>query len=311
MLNIFDVLIIGSLSLVSALLLLFQVGLVGVMIFNLISSFWIAPLILLVSFLVSSVISYALNQKTATILEKKEEIGFKINKKSFLSYIPLQIIHLVILGLIVAACYGVVKSIASAVNPATAIYALAFILVVIISIVSPPLRISKILNSLRESSLLQNIHDASQFPKLSLKRSVELIGFSFLLPSVFVVASLNFIIEAFSGLFSPDIETSISTWSIFLFVIMILLLALNFIFISLNDVRTFAYYEKLLLDYVEPPDIVWIENQSSAKTAGKNKENEEDSFSRFSEGEELCPTCSTLLIEGAEFCTDCGTKVTR
>jgi len=92
---------------------------------------------------------------------------------------------------------------------------------------------------------------------------------------------------------------------------MFILLTLNFTFISLIDVRTFAYYEKLLLDYVEPPDIVWIEDQSSAKVAGKNKENEEDSFSKFSEGEELCPTCSTLLIDGAEFCTDCGTKVTR
>jgi hypothetical protein len=309
--NLLDFLMLGSLSLVSAILLLIQVGLVGVLVFNLVTSIWIVPSLLIVSLVLSSVSSYVLNQKTAVILEKKEEIGFKVNKKSFLSYLPLQIIHLTIIGLIVAAGYGVVKSISSVINPTIAIYALAFILVVIISIVSPPLRISKILNSLRESSVMQNLHDASHFPKLSLKRSLELIGFTFLLPSVFVIASLNFIIEASSSLFSPALETSISTWSIFLFVIMLILLTVNFAFVSLNDVRTYAYYEKLLLDYVEPPDIDWIKNQETAKSIGKSSGNEEDSFSNFPEGEELCPTCSTMLIEDAEFCTDCGTKVTR
>ncbi|NPD89892.1 MAG: hypothetical protein HGN29_14355 [Asgard group archaeon] len=310
-LTIIDMLIIGSLSFVSAILLLVQVGLIGTMVFNLVSSLWTVRSILLVSLIFSSFTTYALNQKTAVILEKKKEIGIKINRKSFLSYLPLQGIHLVTIGLIVAACYGVIKSMSSVINPTTAIYALSIILVVMISIVSPPLRISKILSSLRDSSVIQNLHDASQFPKLSLKRSLELIGFTFLLPSVFIIASLSFIIEAFSGIFSPDFIPTISTWSIVLFVFMAILLTLNLAFVSLSDVCSFAYYEKLILEYIEPPDVLWIKNQLNPKTISNNNENNEDLFSNHPEREELCPTCSTILIDEAEFCTDCGTKVTK
>ncbi|MHA1954467.1 MAG: hypothetical protein ACW96U_11040 [Candidatus Heimdallarchaeaceae archaeon] len=311
-LSFLDMLIIGSLSLVSAILLLLQVGLIGIMVFNLVPSLWSVPSILLVSLVLSSFTAYALNQKTAVILEKKKEIGIKINKKSFLSYISLQSIHLAIIGLIVAACYGVIRSMSSVVNQTSAIYALSFVLVVIISLVSPPLRISKVLSSLRESSVLQNLHDASQFPKLSLKRSLELIGFTFLLPSVFIIGSLSFVIEAFSGLFSSTFDPTISSWSIILFVFMALLLTLNFAFVSLSDISSFAYYEKLMLDYVEPPDVLWIKNQVKSKTIGKNNdETDDDTFSNHSEREVLCPTCSTILIDGAEFCTDCGTKITK
>ncbi|MCG3225361.1 MAG: hypothetical protein H7645_00465 [Candidatus Heimdallarchaeota archaeon] len=310
-LTIIDMLIIGSLSLVSAILLLLQVGLIGIMVFNLVPSLWSVPSILLVSIVFSSLAAYALNQKTAVILEKKKEIGIKINKKSFLSYLSLQSIHLAIIGLIVAACYGVIRGMSSVINQTTTIYALSFVLVFIISIVSPPLRISKVLSSLRESSLLQNLHDAGQFPKLSIKRSLELIGFTFLLPSVFIIGSLSFVIEAFSGLFSPALEPTISTWSVILFVFMTILLTLNFAFVSLSDVNTFAYYEKLMLDYIEPPDVMWIQNQVKSKTIGKNNDDTEDVFSNHPEREVLCPTCSTILIDGAEFCTDCGTKVTK
>lgn len=310
-LTIIDMLIIGSLSLVSTILLLIQVGLIGIMVFNLVPSLWTVPSIFLVSLVFSSFTTYTLNQKTAVILEKRQAIGIKINKKSFLSYIPLQGIHLVILGLIVSACYGVIRSMSSSINPTTAIYALSFVLVVLISIVSPPLRISKILSSLRESSVLQNLHDASQFPKLSLKRSLELICLTFLLPSVFIIGSLSFVIEAFSGLFSPTLNPIISTWSILLFVLMAILLTLNFAFVSLSDVSAFAYYEKLMLDYVEPPDVLWIKNQLQSRTISKNNDDDENVFSNHPEREELCPTCSTTLIDGAEFCTDCGTKVTK
>jgi hypothetical protein len=245
------------------------------------------------------------------ILQKREELDVKLNNKSFISYLPLQGLHLLIIGIVVGSCYGVIKSIAIAINPYTAIYALSFVLIIIISIVSPPLRISKILSSLRESSFLQNLHDAFQFPKLSLKRSVELIGFTFILPSLFIIGSLGFIINAFSGVFSPTFEPSISTWSIFLFVLMAILLTMNFTFLTLNDVKAFACYEKLILDYVEPPNILWIKDQLSSKDVRKDSENKEDLFDDFPQRDELCPTCSTLLIEGAEFCTDCGTKVTK
>ena len=310
-LNIFDILILVSLSLVSAILLLFQVGLIGIMMFNLVSSIWLVPSLLLVSLIFSSITSYTLNQKTVKILEKKNELEVNLNKKSFFSYLPLQGLHLLIIGLVVGTCYGVLESMPSVANPYTAIYALSFIIIVIISIISPPLRISKILSSLRESSFLQNLHDAAQFPKLSLKRSVELIGFTFLLPSIFIVGSLGFLINAFSGVFSPDFEPSISTWSVLLFILMAILLTLNFAFFTLNDVKTLACYEKLILDYVEPPDILWIKNQLSSKETRKDSENKEDLFNDFSQREELCPTCSTVLIEGAEFCTDCGTKITK
>ena len=113
-------------------------------------------------------------------------------------------------------------------------------------------------------------------------------------------------------MFSPTIETTLSTWSIFLFVIMMILLSLNLAFTSLYDVRSFAYYEKLMQDSVEPPEILWVENQMTSRKARiTNNDSEEDLFSNTVGREELCPTCSTLLIEGAEFCTDCGTKVTK
>jgi hypothetical protein len=91
---------------------------------------------------------------------------------------------------------------------------------------------------------------------------------------------------------------------------MAIFLSLNLAFVALNDVSSFAYYEKLMLDYIEPPDVLWIRSQETSKTFS-NEEEDEDVYSKHPDREELCPTCSTVLITGAEFCTDCGTKVTK
>jgi len=314
-LGVFNIVQIGSLSLVLSFLLLVQVGLIGVLAFIPTTSLLTVISVLAISLILSTLGYFVINQRAVAILTKKKETKIEKPKKNFVTYLVTHGLHLVILGLIITACLKSLLVLTANANLNVAIYSAAIVLVVLLSFITPPFRISKLFTNVRESSILQNFHDAYHFPKISIRRSMELILLSNVLPAIFIIIGLNSFFKILTRIFDSAVQIYVSPWDYFIIVSIMLLLTLNIIYISLNDVNTIAYYEQLIKKNTEPPSLNWLDGTNVAASQVLNHdviEDREGSYpGNFEEREVRCPTCSAILIAGAEFCTDCGKKIVR
>jgi len=311
--KISDLAIISSLSLVISFLLIFQIGIVSFLIFNISFSFIVFLSLLIFSLVTSSLALFILNQKIANILAEKNEIKLSSTKKNLLPFLFIHGLHLVVVALVSGALFFMIKSsIVSGTLPPS-IYAFAFLLIMIISLISPSFRIAKILASIRESGIFQDLYDSMQFPKISVKRNLEMSVLTFLFPLSIILASLNTLLNFAGNIFDSSNQNPLSSIDIFVFILVILVIAVCFAFFSLNDIKATLHYEKIIQQYIDPPSLEWIDkNQDDFDSEYKiQSRNPSDNFqeSTLSNRERRCPSCSALIIEGAEFCTDCGKKV--
>ena len=130
-----------------------------------------------------------------------------------------------------------------------------------------------------------------------------------------MLIGVNSILRIITVMTQETTQLVVTKWNLFLIILVLLLLTINVIYVTVTDVRSFLYYEDLIKKNIAPPDINWVnltgdELLSSMKkeTTSNQPASEKD---KFFDREERCPSCSTILVEGAEFCTDCGKKVVR
>jgi hypothetical protein len=311
--KISDLFIISSLSLIVAFLLLFQISTISLMIFYNSISFLVPLSLLMISLAISSIALFILNQKTAKIIAEKNEIKLNCTKKNVLPFLFIHGLHLIMVGLVSCIIFFMIRnSILSETLPPS-IYAFAFLLILILSLISPTFRIAKILASIRDSGVFQTLYDSIQFPKISIKRNLEISVLTFLIPLSIILASLNPLLKFAGNIFNSSNHNPLNSIDIFIFSSVLLVIAASFIFFSLNDIRATLHYEKIIQQYIDPPSLEWINSNqddfNSDYRIQARHPNDDFQKTSFSNREMRCPTCSAIIVEGAEFCTDCGKKV--
>ena len=310
-----EALLISVLGFINTVLLMIQIGIVGVIVLYP-QSILISKISLLITTVtLSCLITYILNRQTAKILAKDANFDLSKVKRNIPSFLFTHGIHLLFIGVITVVCIKLVSGFSSNLFLNSSIYTLAILLILMISLISPTFKIAKLFTSIRDSSVFQNFHDALQLPKFSIKRSVEFCIFSFVLPSSIMLIGVNSILRIITVMTQETTQLVVTKWNLFLIILVLLLLTINVIYVTVTDVRSFLYYEDLIKKNIAPPDINWVnltgdELLSSMKkeTTSNQPVSEKD---KFFDREERCPSCSTILVEGAEFCTDCGKKVVR
>ncbi|MEE9409734.1 MAG: hypothetical protein V3V41_02275 [Candidatus Heimdallarchaeota archaeon] len=304
-----------SLGILTTIFLLLQIGTIGAIILYPQSSLLSKISILIVSTFISGILLFLNNQRTTKILSKDMNINLNKVKRNFLSFSIIHGIHLVFVGLIVTVSLKIVVSFTDNLLLNASIYTFSVLLILLYSFISPPFRIAKILTSLRDSGIFQYFNDALQFPKFSIKRSLEYCLFSFILPSAIILAGINSIFKIITAVINPAAQLILVKWDFFMISITLLLLTINFIFMTVTDAKTFINYENIIQTNLEPPVLNWINAQKESSeyrsTKGPTNFSSGQESQNYLDREERCPTCSTLLVEGAEFCTDCGKKVIR
>ena len=313
--NFIEALLISVLGFINTVLLMIQIGVVGVIVLYpqsiLISK--ISILITVVS--ISSLVTYISNRQTAKILAKDANFDLSKVKRNIPSFLFTHGIHLLFIGVITVVCIRLVSGFAENLFLNASIYTLAILLIVTISLISPTFRIAKIFTAIRDSNIFQNFHDAIQLPKFSIKRSVEFCIFSFVLPSSIMLIGVNSIMRIITVMTQEATQLVVTKWNLFLISLVLLLLTINVIYVTISDVKFFMYYEDLIKKNIAPPDISWVNLTGDELLSSMKKETSSDQpiseKDRFFDREERCPSCSTILVEGAEFCTDCGKKVVR
>ena len=310
--KISDLTIICSLNLIITFLLLFQIGTISLLIFYDSISFLVSLSLLIVSFTLSSLALFILNQKIAKIMAEKNEMKLSSTKKNLLPFLFIHGLHLILVALISGAIFFMIRSSILNETLPPSIYAFAFLLILILSLISPTFRIAKILASVRDSGVFQTLYDSLQFPKISLKRNLEISVFTFFIPLSIILASLNPLLN-FVGSFFSSSHNSLNITDIFIFSSVLLIIAVSFAFFSLNDIKAILHFEKIIQQYIDPPSLEWINsNQDDLESDYRTHSryfNDDFQDTSFSDRERRCPTCSTVIVEGAEFCTDCGKKV--
>ncbi len=311
--KISDLAIISSLSLIAAFLLLFQIGTISLMIFYDSISFLVSLSLLLVSLAISSLALFILNQKIAKIIAEKKEINLSSTKKNLLPFLFIHGLHLIVVGLVSGIIFFMVRSSILSETLPPSIYAFAFLLILILSFISPTFRIAKILISIRDSGVFQTLYDSIQFPKISIKRNLEISVLTFLIPLSIILASLNPLLNFVGNIFNSSSHNPLTGIDIFIFVSVLLITAVSFAFFSLNDIKATLHYEKIIQQYIDPPSLEWINSNQddldSDYRIQSRHPNDDFQETSLSNRERRCPTCSAIIVEGAEFCTDCGKKV--
>ncbi len=311
--KISDLAIISSLSLFTAFLLIFQISLVSLLIFYESISFLVSLSLVIVSLTISSLALFILNQKIAKIIAEKNEIKLSSTKKNLLPFLFIHGLHLIMVVLVSGIIFFMIKGSLLSETLPPSIYAFAFLLILILSLISPTFRIAKILASVRDSGVFQNLYDSIQFPKISIKRNLEISILTFLIPLSIILASLNPLLNFVGNIFNSSSYNPLTSVDIFIFTSVLIIIAVCFAFFSLNDITATLHYEKIIQQYIDPPSLEWINSHQDdlgsdyrIQSINPNDEFQEKSLSNR---ERRCPTCSAVIVEGAEFCTDCGKKV--
>lgn len=311
--RISDLAIIGSLSLITVFLLILQIGIVSLLIFYDSSLFVVSISLLIVSLILSSLALFILNQKIAKIIAEKSEIRLSSTRRNLLPFLFVHGLHLIAIMLVSGVLYFMIRSSILSETLPPSIYAFAFLLILILSLISPSFRIAKILASVRDSGVFQNLYDSIQFPKISIKRNLEISVLTFLIPLSIILASLNPLLNFIGNIINSSNHTSLTSIDIFIFTLVLLVTTICFTFVSLNDIKATLHYEKIIQQYIDPPSLEWINSKhddldNDYKTQSRIP-NDEFQEASFSNRERRCPSCSAIIVEGAEFCTDCGKKV--
>ena len=313
--TLLEALKISFLGFMSTIFLIIQIGIIGVLVLYPQSNLVSKISILISSVVLSSFITYILNRRTSKIIAKDVNFDLSKVKRNIPSFLFTHGIHLLFIGVITVVCTKLVSGFSENLFLNASIYTLAILLIILISLISPTSRIAKIFTSIRDSSVFQNFQDALQLPKFSIKRSIEFCVLSFILPASIILIGVNSLMKIITVITQEATQITVTKWNLFLISLVLLLLAINIVFVTISDIKSFIYYEDLLKRNISPPDVTWINLTGDELIA--NLKNENTSISsisekdRFFDREERCPSCSTILVEGAEFCTDCGKKVVR
>ncbi len=311
-LNLLEILLFSVIGLSYSLLLIFQIGLSGLLISSSLTISWIHITVLIVSLIPSSLLLYLLNQKITKTLTRQNNSSLELPKYQLISFLFVQITHLLSVGLIAAGLLTTLLPLRTSINSIVVVYIFVVITALLVSIISPPFRIAKLFTSVRESGTIQNYQDSFQFPKICLKRFVLISVFSYLIPAVLLVLGLHYFINILASVFIPNYGIITTGWDISLGILLWLLLAAAILFSSIEDVKTTSFYEGLLQKFVNPPSLKWMNQGYNLNASGKSAEivnfNTNSSLSLDSKNE-LCSTCSEPLVGGAEFCTHCGKKI--
>ena len=311
-LTLLEILLFSVIGLSYSLLLIFQIGLSGLLISSSLTFSWIHITILIVSLIPSSLLLFLLNQKITKTLTRQNNSNLELPKRQLISFFFVQITHLLSVGLIAAGLLATLLPLRTSINSIVVVYIFIIITALLVSIISPPFKIAKLFTSVRESGNIQNYQDSFQFPKICLKRFVLISVFSFLIPAVLLVLGLHYFINILASMFILNYGISTTGWDISLGILLWLLLTVSILFSSIEDVKTTTFYEGLLQKFVNPPSLKWINQGYNLNASGKPAEimnfSTNSSLSLDSKNE-LCSTCSEPLVGGAEFCTHCGKKI--
>jgi hypothetical protein len=311
-LTLLEILLFSVIGLSYSLLLIFQIGLSGLLISSSLTFSWIHITILIVSLIPSSLLLFLLNQKITKTLTGQNNSNLELPKRQLISFLFVQITHLLSVGLIAAGLLAILLPLRTSINSIVVVYIFIIITALLVSIISPPFKIAKLFTSVRESGTIQNYQDSFQFPKICLKRFVLISVFSFLIPAVLLVLGLHYFIKILASMFILNYGISTTGWDISLGILLWLLLTVSILFSSIEDVKTTTFYEGLLQKFVNPPSLKWINQGYNLNASGKSAEimnfSTNSSLSLDSKNE-LCSTCSEPLVGGAEFCTHCGKKI--
>ncbi len=313
-LTLMEILLFSVLGLSYTLLLIFQIGLSSLLISASLTSSWIYITVLVVSLIPSSLLLYFLNHKIAKTLTKQNTENLELPKRQLFSFLFVQGTHLLSVGLIAAGLLATLLPLRFSIGSIAVIYIFIVVTALLVSIISPPFRIAKLFNFVRESGSIQNYQDSFQFPKICVKRYVLISVFSYLIPAVLLVLGLQHFINILSSVFILNYGISITGWDISLGILLWLLFTVSILFSSIEDVKTTSFYEALLQKFVNPPSLKWINQGHNSNASGRSAEIvnfKTDSSLSFDSRKELCSTCSEHLVEGAEFCTHCGKKIVR
>ncbi|MHA1259257.1 MAG: zinc ribbon domain-containing protein [Candidatus Heimdallarchaeaceae archaeon] len=298
------------LSAISSFSLLAFIGLTGLLLFY--QSLSVKIIILTIGFLVfHSLINYFKDKLSSKFLVNNTTTTHKFENLK-LNYSIIEVTHLAIIVFLLFLAFSFINIFSLSLPVLSVAYIVGFLLVVSVSLVSPPFKVARLFSFVRNSGVFQNIHDSFQMPKISIRRSVEIMIFSFLIPSAIIVGSINSIFKIFTFLFLSESQLPPSVWDIILFFVVCVALTLNFFFADLNDTETVVVFEELLSKFIAPPSLEWL-SMTKQKQGSSLQHSGIDvdalSSSAFDEQETRCPFCSAIVIEGAEFCTDCGKKL--
>lgn len=313
-LTLLETLLFSVLGLSYSLLLIFQIGLSGLLISLSLTFSWIHITVLIVSLILSSLLLFLLNQKLTKTLTKQNTSNLELPKRQLFSFLFIQTTHLLSVGLIAAVLLTTLLPLRVSIGSIAVVYIFIVITALLVSIISPPFRIAKLFTSVRESGTIQNYQDSFQFPKICLKRFVLISVFSYLIPAVLLVLGLQYFINILASMFILNYGISTTGWDICLGILLWLLFTVSILFSSIEDVKTTSFYEELLQKFVNPPPLKWINQGNNLNASGRSAEivnfNTDSSLSLGTQ-QELCSTCSEPLVAGAEFCTHCGKKILR
>jgi hypothetical protein len=311
-LTLLEILIFSVIGLSYSMLLIFQIGLSGLLISLSLTFTWIHITVLVVSLIPSSLLLFLLNQKLTKTLTKQNTSSLELPKRQLFSFLFVQGTHLLSIGLIATGLLTTLLPLRVSINPIAVIYIFIVITALLVSIISPPFRMAKLFTSVRESGTIQNYQDSFQFPKICLKRYVLISVFSYLIPAVLLLLGFQHFINILASVFVPNQGIITTGWDISLGILLWLLFTASILFSSIEDLKTTSFYEALLQKFVNPPTLKWINQGHNLNASGKPAEmvNFNTDSSPF-EGskKELCSTCSEHLVDGAEFCTHCGKKI--
>ncbi len=311
--SVSEMLVVGALGFTISFALVIFVNLSLLLMLNILSPTWISLLFTIFSFFIFSFLTYIFNKRTVKNISYLHDEVPENNNSSILTFGLIYILHMAIASAISITFVKIFQGMAQGANQNIAIYLPFLLTAVILSIISPIFRIAKNLSSLRESSAFHSLVDAYQFPRFSLKKVVQSSLISFLLPASILIAGLNSFSKVFLAIFSPTAEFTASGLDYAISSIVFLIFTISVIFGSFLDINGIYFFEKMIKENVEPPSLTWVSDNFSQSQSGKKGRTNMETDSTYSNGEreERCPTCSALIIEGAEFCTDCGKKIVK
>jgi len=304
---------VGSINLLNSLLLILFASLVLLTTMKLLALNWLPIFLSVVIALLYFGLSYLSFFKTAQVISDWENQPLNITKANFLSFSFIQTVHIGIISTISVVSMKIFFPNTDPISSSISIYVPSIVIILLIAFISPTFHIAKILSLLRNSGIIQNFLDAVQFPKIGLKRTLEVAIFSYIVPASLLVSIFSSASHLVSAILSPESTTTIAVWEYIIVSFVTLILAISLTYINFADVNTFLFYEQKIKQYVEPPSLNWV------KKAGHfSQENDEDISNEFSDSNyglvtknERCSACSAILVKGAEFCTDCGKKIVR
>ena len=310
-LSLGEMCLIGTLGVLTSLALIIFINLSLLLVLGILPISWSSLLFTILSFFAITFLICVFNSRIAKTIGNWKDSSSETKNSNIFTYGLIYLIQIVTIGAISITFVEIFQRISQGSNQNVAIYLPFLLTAIVLSIISPIFRIAKILSSLRESSVFQSFLDAFQFPKYSLKRIIQSGLISFLVPASIFTAGLNSFSKIFLSIFSPAVDSAVSGSDYAICSLVFLFFSVSVVVGSFVDINGIHYYEGLIKEYVEPPSLSWIKGKySSSQTESKKKNSKETESRHFSgEREERCPACSALMIDGAEFCTDCGKKI--